>query len=142
MAAFVRQAIDPSWPSMWEFVSEHGREFQFQPLPRGYRRMEPKACFENCWNLLKKRQTLTYCEGFASSRGIAFPVHHAWLVADDELVIEPTCDSFRDYFGVQFERDFVLSHKPWSSVLDNWREGWPLLKEKNLDGIVMEVSHV
>ncbi|RUT06466.1 hypothetical protein DSM106972_027230 [Dulcicalothrix desertica PCC 7102] len=70
----------------------------------------PKNCYENCFNIIKKRPNLTYCEGYATDDEVSLIFTHAWLINGKGEVIDPT---WRDpsnpaYFGAAFNNDFVI----------------------------------
>jgi hypothetical protein len=62
----------------------HGR------MPKGMRKGELKACFENAALRSNPDGTYIYCEGFAMHERIAFPFLHAWLVNKAGQIIDPT----------------------------------------------------
>ncbi|MBW4599714.1 MAG: hypothetical protein KME29_08870 [Calothrix sp. FI2-JRJ7] len=70
----------------------------------------PKNCYENCFNIIRKRQDLIYCEGYASDDIVTFVFTHAWLINDKGEVVDPTWQDASNvvYFGAAFNRDFVI----------------------------------
>ncbi|BAZ18935.1 hypothetical protein NIES4071_108200 (plasmid) [Calothrix sp. NIES-4071] len=70
----------------------------------------PKNCYENCFNIIKRRQNLTYCEGYATDDEVSLIFTHAWLINDKGEVIDPTWrePSNPAYFGAAFNNDFVI----------------------------------
>lgn len=108
---------------------------------------EPKQCFANAYEAIGDsllNDDLGYVEGYALS---LIPFHHAWITLSEleqpnlaELTIR--LDGSRslpapDYFGVPFAEEFVLStveQKGTYGVLDNWEQGYPLLKDDSLLG--------
>jgi hypothetical protein len=81
----------------------HGR------MPKGMRKGEPKACFENAALRSKPDGTYVYCEGFAMSERIAFPFLHAWLVNKAGQIIDPTLRSPNgyQYLGIKIPHDVL-----------------------------------
>jgi len=67
---------------------DKGRFWTPQPLPREYELATPKQCFKNAGQLSLVHTELRYCEGYAL--GFVIPVHHAWLVDESGMVIDPT----------------------------------------------------
>ena len=103
-----------AWPHMpmIKFLLDHGVEYRHGPGSFTGRRAEPKACFQNATLLMLEQPDLTYVEGKVSVYGL--PIDHAWCVDPDGLVIDPTLVGDSDlsrlggYFGIPFERDYVL----------------------------------
>ena len=108
------------------------------PDPGGWGLLDaPKGCFRNATLavfdrplLQKVEQRLTYVEGYAFCEGVPFPVHHAWVVTPDDLVVDSTwpAGSGRDYFGIPFgeeELRTLLLRSEEFGVLDLlWRHDW------------------
>lgn len=121
---------------MEDFVLSYGRLFpDYLPKPKWVRKGVIKQCFSNCAKaVIRNHDKLIYCEGLAS--GI-IPVNHAWCLTTDGKVIDPTWDGREDikregteYFGVMFKFDYVLRimrETGYFGVLDNWKNGFPLL---------------
>ncbi|MCG5062215.1 MAG: hypothetical protein KA714_30675 [Limnoraphis sp. WC205] len=85
---------------------------------------EPKACYQNCYEIMLNRPDLYYCEGYAIDDNLPLAVLHAWLVNDKGEVIEPTWLDERKavYFGVVFNKDFVINMSTETksySILEN-----------------------
>lgn len=115
---------------VYEFVLMNGQEWKGTKWTkfrgRGYRKMTPNYCFFNCWYMSLVFDDLTYYEGFAF-QGL-LPVHHAWCVDPDGLVVDPTWrmknyklpENQWDYFGVGFDSEKLcdwMRAKQTSSVL-------------------------
>ena len=82
-----------------DLLLRHGRFFRPQPLPVGYSRGPIGDCYRNAQKWAGLRG-LRYVEGKAL--GI-LPVDHAWLVDEDNGVIEVTWDEpGAVYFGLCF----------------------------------------
>lgn len=137
-----------------EYVLKNGRAFEsiaLTPLeqrivkstmaraswPSGY-------CYDNARRLTRKsRHAMRYVEGYATS-GI-LPVQHAWCELNGKVVDvtwhhwdggDQIVDRYAGmgliedntaYYGVVFEPE-ILDRYPTGSLIDNWRERWPLLR--------------
>jgi hypothetical protein len=114
VAKMIRQwepgAIPPSrWMLMrCDFLLQRGQFYQAQPLPKGFRRGRAKQCYDNSFNLTRKKAELSYCEGFVTysfGKGETDEAEHAWCVAKDGKVIDVTLPVLVRgvaYFGVIF----------------------------------------
>ena len=114
-----------------------------------------KACFSTSQRIVAMSdfdRRLSYIEGWA--QGALIPVHHGWLALDGERVIDLTWRTtglqkvrrkleatriFGEfpkgwaYRGIHVaDRETIVQravqHREWASILDNWREGYPLLR--------------
>jgi hypothetical protein len=116
-----------------ELVLLHGRRYTPQPFPKVYRRGIPQACFENAYRLALNKSVF-YVEGFAARCG-PIPVLHAWCVEpESSLVLDPTWveEPGMAYFGVPIRLEFRKTQG--GSVLDNWRESYPILQSATAKG--------
>lgn len=95
--------------SFRDALLEVGREFEGGSLPPSFKRMTPRMCFANAFILASGHAGLRYCEGYAMRRDLPLLVHHAWVIDDENKVIEPTWDLRPDdsYFGIVFELEDV-----------------------------------
>lgn len=86
-----------------------GHTFEAQALPEGFARGEPRACYRNAAQLVFANPHLTYCEGYAMPSGL-IPVHHAWCVARDGRVIDPTWPhcAQAEYFGIALSATWLM----------------------------------
>lgn len=120
--------------SVEDYILKEGRFFAPQPLPEGYMQRPMKACFYNSYRLAAcANGALRFCEGYAS--GSLIPVHHAWCVDREDRVVDPTWDEpGTAYLGVILDldqvRDVAKRHDQFS-VIDNWMDRWPLLREES-----------
>lgn len=91
-----------------------GEGFMGRPLPKSYRRGRASDCFSNSAGRVLSDERLTYCEGFATwvSNGVARPLHHAWCVDEQGLVVDVTLKETRQsvYLGVRIPRVENASH--------------------------------
>lgn len=90
-------------------VLNYGRAFEApaHPRPKGVRKGRNKLCFMNSYRLTE--QGYRYVEGFAIANiGIQFPIQHAWVVDDNDNVVETTwAESGVEYYGIVFDKDFI-----------------------------------
>lgn len=121
-----------------DFIMRHGKPMLGRALPPPYAFMEPKQCFANAMRLTlgglhgyPHTDDLTYCEGYVLT---AMPIHHAWCLDREGLVVDPTLRGVNDrtaYFGVAFNGDYVFDRVVdtgwYASLLDAPRDRWPLL---------------
>ena len=125
---------------------------------RGRGRFPWKQCFSSSQlvKLNDRENRLEYYEGYAvCATGI--PVHHGWLVLDGDRVIDLTWRKHGlarvrrklehtrifgefptgwGYFGMNVAsgsdiRRYAVTYGEWASFLDNWREGFPLMRESS-----------
>jgi hypothetical protein len=85
-----------------------GREWPSGPVPSlKIRRGVKKQCYQNAMKLAQSSpDTLAYCEGYALPKGL-FPVHHAWCVTQEGVVVDPTWDTpGSHYFGIALDTEF------------------------------------
>jgi hypothetical protein len=95
----------------------------------------PRHCFQNSYMLVMHEELkLRYVEGFAIRSDVNGHAHfHAWVVTEENVVVDPTWKEGVSYFGVVFPLDIVeklyLNLKAASvSVLDDWPNGFPILR--------------
>lgn len=99
------------------------------------RRGELGECYANAGRMAMDNRRLRYVEGYAVPATVAFPMMHAWLIDDDDKIIDPTWDNARAYFGVVIPRDIyseLLMRTGYWGVLDNlWldRDAVGILRE-------------
>ena len=74
-----------------------------------------KECFKNAYQL-SFTKNLTYCEGYAVSKILNFPVEHAWCIDNDNNVIDPTWNDGIEYFGIPFSMEFIINQALKTSV--------------------------
>lgn len=113
--------------------------FYLPAAESSYIKMPAKRCFQNAATLCGRHPSWRYCEGFAATASLPeLPLLHAWIVLPDETVLDATWRASAGiapfaYCGVIFPIEYVMETfdrlKEWS-VIDNYREGFPLLREK------------
>lgn len=125
--------IEDGYNTIESFLLKEGRIFKPQPLPSKYRKMPKKNCFGNAFNLVMDNSDLIYVEGYADCK-IGIPVQHAWAVDQEGNVIDPTWDDGLEYFGVPFDRKYIISvilDNNYYGVIDNYSSHWPLITGKH-----------
>ena len=107
------QARDRDWEyfSSAECILKEGLHFKGElSLPGWIDKGEPKECYRNASNLVMRHDNLRYVEGYATFHSI--PIEHAWVY---DMVTgqyhDPTWTSEgpREYYGVVFANDYILS---------------------------------
>jgi hypothetical protein len=99
----LEQAGSSRAAAVHRFVLAHGKAHSVPPHAPKLRRGRPKNCFANALRFAGKHGAL-YAEGFAFDAAFDFLFHHAWCLAEDGMVIDPTLGWRPDhaYFGVTF----------------------------------------
>ncbi|CAB4122544.1 hypothetical protein UFOVP28_12 [uncultured Caudovirales phage] len=106
-----------------------------QALPSMYERGTPKECFKNAGQHALWNNSLTYCEGFAISKRLGIPIHHAWLVDGDGGVIDTTWSDPEEctYLGVEFPTSFLkrwtFKNKYWGLLSSDWGVNVDVMKD-------------
>jgi len=99
---------------------------------------KPKQCYANAGTQAVESEyfktKFRYVEGYAF--GSILPVSHAWLIDNNEVVIETTWKSNGDaYFGVEipmhYLRSITCKNNRWDSVIANYKMRFPLLTEEH-----------
>jgi hypothetical protein len=129
-----------------QFMFDHGSYHDAAPKPARFKSLMLKRCFSNAQKAVVTavsagRCPLTYAEGYACSGGLApnIPMHHAWLVDDDGMVVDQTWTSpeTSTYFGVKFTAEYVMEkakehRRSYNSLLDDRRDEWRLLNDPSV----------
>lgn len=127
-----------TYRSPWHFIAEHGEEFEPAPCPT-ILYGPPRMCFGNAI-VVAASLGLPYIEGHACPRADFPAVHHAWNLMPDGRVLDTTWAEGEDggapaagraYVGVRFsvERAHDATWVGDSSVLDDFRRRWPVLRD-------------
>jgi hypothetical protein len=112
--------------NVYDFVLREGRFFEPRPRPDLITLRHIGECFRNAF-LTTMRIGLEYAEGYAVV-GSKIPVLHAWNVDAEGSVIDSTWEPVGStYFGIIFPLSIV--RRAETSVLDNFENGWPVLRE-------------
>lgn len=126
------------------FVLAHGRPFVTMLFPERFLKhiAFPKLCFMNAFMLVSEFPgELAYAEGFATHQtACSFPVLHGWAVDRAGRVVDPTWrDGGFEYYGVEFDLGYATKilargrKAGVASVIDNFKDGWPLLDGRHDD---------
>lgn len=91
---------------------------------------ESKQCYDNAWTMKNRRrkQRLRYCEGYVALENIMIPVHHGWLLNDEDEVVDPSVYQNKTavYYGIEYADEFA-------------KKAWALLRKKRLIGIMLNM---
>ncbi len=116
----------------WDFVLQHGVWYVPAPWRVEWPTGAPRYCFGNAI-MLAERFGWDFVEGYALHPGSDYPVHHAWnSLADGTLVDSTWRNSGTVYRGVVFALGRA-DEATWvgdSNILDDWRRGWPLFRQR------------
>ncbi|MEV6313583.1 hypothetical protein AB0M10_33980 [Streptomyces sp. NPDC051840] len=84
-----------AYGSLAELLLERGRLFTPAELPATVRRLPAQQCYANAFALASYREGLVYAEGYAVCEigGDLLHFQHAWCVAADGVVVDPTWES-------------------------------------------------
>lgn len=100
------------YSSMEEFILRNGREWK-GARRNGFRKLQNKMCYSNCWRRITQGYELDYAEGYAIGTA-GFPMLHAWLVdPTDDHVVETTWRGplgDHEYFGIVIPQAVVCRH--------------------------------
>jgi hypothetical protein len=122
-------------------LMRYGRDFRPSALrPNWLLTGERKNCFNNATAYAAVRDDVFYAEGYALEPDLPIPVQHAWLVDRAGKVIDPTWDDTKDhvYFGIAFNRAFVMSMVEMNSGEAGLLVNLHLLRRQYRDPIVLE----
>ncbi len=121
-----QQADQPTHEALkyncFSIVVRYGRDFIPAPKPKNIRWGNPKACFDNAFELMN--DDLIYCEGYAIPNigNVVHEMDHAWCVDAEGNVIDNTWRTpGLAYFGIPFTPRFVhkqIHDTGWSAILE------------------------
>ena len=104
---FVNAVANMQENSIYGVVKRHGKFYNPQPLPKGYKKEHAKECYSNAWHL-SESSGLQYVEGLAMPDFMDIPIEHAWCVDKQSNVYDNTWPKpGRAYYGVPFDKTFV-----------------------------------
>lgn len=106
--------------SMSQLLLERGQFWQLSDLLS--LDMKDKQCFRNAFESSLMIDAV-YCEGFACSASVSFPVEHAWILDRRQRVIETTwSQQGLVYFGIAIDDEYLMSHAVKTRVYGlDWR---------------------
>ncbi|MFE4527050.1 hypothetical protein ACFRMO_07610 [Streptomyces anulatus] len=88
--------VEWAYGSLAELLLERGRLFVPAELPTTVKRLPPRQCYANAFAMASVRSDLVYAEGYAVcdlGDGDLLHFQHAWCVALDGTVVDPTWDT-------------------------------------------------
>lgn len=118
---------------MEHFILANGCYYPGIRLGKFYQPGEIKYCYDNSREALHEYPSLTYVEGYVTS---VIPIAHAWNIDGNSEVVELTLREKyspakdRSYFGVSFDTEYAM--ETGGSLIDDWRNDWPLLRDAEL----------
>ncbi len=117
-----------------QFVVDHGWWYEPAPLPPDVAFGSERECHGNAAKLASHEETLFYCEGYALFKSGMHPTLHAWVTDGQGHAFDNTWQQPGvAYAGVPFKSLFVtmttLKTHAFVSLIDDYVNGWPLLKE-------------
>lgn len=90
-------------PDVLQYVIENGREWTELSYATQHDPAAVGGCYAYCMRALSHETTLRYVEGLALV-GPSIAIHHAWLVDEDDLVIDDVLETPAAwYYGVEIE---------------------------------------
>ena len=130
-----------------DLIHKVGTEFTPIERPPMIEQGTLKECFKNAFETATQFHDLIYCEGYADA-GFGVPVLHAWVChenAPDKAIEVTWPESGESYWGIKFDYEWVrktiLKKETWG-VLDQWENGFPLLKGIETDFLYKETESV
>ncbi|MEA5536789.1 hypothetical protein [Crocosphaera sp. XPORK-15E] len=92
-----------------EILLEHG---QFMEGGQAQQIGIPQQCYQNCLSIIfapENPEGLIYCEGLAlSDTTNVYPIEHAWVMFDNEVIDVTWNELSPCYFGIPFNRQWVM----------------------------------
>lgn len=116
--------------SIYKLVLDYGWWYEAISLPKGVRQRKKKECYFNASQLAFDRDQFTYVEGFAFSKGLAFPIQHAWVTDGMGQAIDTTWEPPSVvYAGIPFKTQQV------ARIMAREEASVPMLNERMYDHI-------
>jgi hypothetical protein len=124
---FAGQLSGYHYRNTYDFVLREGQFFEPRPRPENVKPGRIRGCFRNSRRTLTKTG-LRYVEGYAVPFDDTGCRYHAWNISLDGFVIDSTWEPVgRVYLGVVFPLSTVrVAGVP---IIDNWEDGFPMLRE-------------
>lgn len=122
MLAYLKSRMTIDYHPFERLILDHGQEWIGKPLKPKAKKKKAKACFQNSLELALWDTNFTYCEGFALSKSLAIPIHHAWVL--EAGVVQDYTWNHEDtvYFGcafkTEFVREIVVDTRHWCSMFE------------------------
>lgn len=136
-------------------LSKEEEELVTELIEKEYIDCKVRECYRNSQKLSLSNDKILYVEGFAKGKGL-IPVGHSWNLINGKVIdltwcngnlldkSERTRDARKkriilgefegEYFGViiptRIIRKKIIKKGVWDSIIDNWENGFPLLKKK------------
>ena len=121
--------------SIYDFILEHGKEYDYMPKPDSVKAGRAKCCFMNAYMLVSQNKEYRYVEGYGVIKSIGFPIWHAWVIDDFDQVIDNTWTDFGSYYyGTVLDFDYVeyiIDIGGIYGIIDNPDLQFPLLRGKH-----------
>ena len=105
-------------------------------------RIRPKSCFYNAQQLaIFSKGEFKYCEGYAITKVIGFPVEHAWNIKDGKI-IDLSWEDGMEYFGISIQQKWIKKkfyeyafkyNISTSQLINYWEEKHQNEKRNNKD---------
>ena len=111
---------------------------------------KPKQCYYNSQHMAIGNPKIRYAEGYLITDGLPLPIAHGWNVVNGKVVdftmkhanggkpILGELPAGWEYFGVEMDtsmiRDIWSKHKVSIPLVDNYEDGFPLLRGKGASG--------
>lgn len=98
----------------FRYLLDHGKEFEVTSTTFSHKKGVQKECFRNAALLAMENRELRYVEGYATavirSKGevLTLPLPHAWVIDENNHVIDTTWKDGIDYFGVPIETQLLM----------------------------------
>ena len=143
------------YKSMHHFIKENARLYKSQPFTQEEKyyvseivnklgfKPKVKECYYNAQMLmLDSKKRISYVEGYAHS---LISTMHGWNVINGKVIdltwnddkgkhVFGEFNEEKAYFGIQFSNEYVrenmIKTKMASSLIDDYKRRWPLLKKK------------
>jgi len=147
----------PYYKSIYDVVLREGKLFESKSITNDESKIIEKAlkkskqtklgqCFYNaqCLCLSDESNQIEYWEGFTYDSEIQMAILHGFNTINGKVIdithkingkyIKGVFGIENEYMGVKFDKKMIIERictgKDCTSFIDNWREGYPILKNK------------